>query len=136
MSDTTDNTDAPGERKPQSMLYEVCPRCGGKGGVIGQPFKPSFPCCKMLGVVETGVTVGQLEGLVKLNTLRQEVGISAAMLRDGRAAQALNSAFKSYVHARLDAAGVPPDPEPEITKATGCRIGGRLNWVLERMVKL
>jgi hypothetical protein len=36
--------------------------------------------------------------------------------------------FKSYVHARLDAAGVPADPE-SAHKAEGCRIGGRLDAV-------
>ncbi len=37
-------------------------------------------------------------------------------------------AFKDYVHARLDAAGVPADPESP-HKAEGCRIGGRLDVV-------
>lgn len=37
--------------------------------------------------------------------------------------------FKDYVHNRLDAIGVPSDPEPEKNKATGCRIEGRLNFV-------
>lgn len=40
--------------------------------------------------------------------------------------------FKSYVHARLDAAGVPADPEPEQTALHGCRIEGRLDWLLEQ----
>lgn len=39
-------------------------------------------------------------------------------------------AFKAYVHKRLDDAGVPHDPEPEQTAATGCRIEGRLDAVL------
>lgn len=37
--------------------------------------------------------------------------------------------FKEYVHGRLDAAGVPTDPESP-HKAEGCRIGGRLDIVL------
>lgn len=37
-------------------------------------------------------------------------------------------AFKKYVHDRLDAYGVPVDPESP-HKAHGCRIGGRLDWV-------
>lgn len=37
--------------------------------------------------------------------------------------------FKAYVHGRLDAAGVPADPESP-HKAEGCRIGGRLDLVL------
>lgn len=45
--------------------------------------------------------------------------------------------FKQYVHARLDAAGVPVDPDGP-HKAEGCRIGGRLDsvfnmiWALAR----
>lgn len=37
-------------------------------------------------------------------------------------------AFKDYVHQRLDAMGVPVDPESP-HKAAGCRIGGRLDYV-------
>ena len=41
--------------------------------------------------------------------------------------------FKEYVHARLDEMKVPHEvPESEHTKA-GCRIGGRLDWVEERL---
>lgn len=39
------------------------------------------------------------------------------------------SRFKAYVHARLDDAGIPTDPESR-HKAEGCRIGGRLDIVL------
>lgn len=39
------------------------------------------------------------------------------------------AAFKSYVHKRLDDAGVPSDPESP-HKSEGCRIGGRLDIVL------
>lgn len=41
-------------------------------------------------------------------------------------------AFKKYVHDRLDAVGVPADPEPENNAKHGCRIEGRLNYVLRR----
>ncbi|AMV25489.1 hypothetical protein VT84_13910 [Gemmata sp. SH-PL17] len=37
--------------------------------------------------------------------------------------------FKDYVHSRLDAAGVPTDPESS-HKAEGCRIGGRLDVLI------
>ncbi len=37
--------------------------------------------------------------------------------------------FKKFVHDRLDAAGVPTDPESP-HKEHGCRIGGRLDVVL------
>lgn len=38
--------------------------------------------------------------------------------------------FKAYVHQRLDSAGVPVDP-PSGHKAHGCRIGGRLDVILQ-----
>lgn len=41
--------------------------------------------------------------------------------------------FKDYVHQRLDAGGVPFDPDPETNEKSGCRIGGRLSWLLERV---
>lgn len=37
--------------------------------------------------------------------------------------------FKAYVHERLSHAGVPIDP-PSEHRAKGCRIGGRLDWLL------
>lgn len=41
-------------------------------------------------------------------------------------------AFKDFVHRRLDTAGVPKEfPDGEHTKE-GCRIGDRLDWVLEK----
>jgi hypothetical protein len=40
--------------------------------------------------------------------------------------------FKSYVHRRLDEAGVPADPDSP-HKSEGCRIGGRLDLVLATM---
>lgn len=39
-------------------------------------------------------------------------------------------AFKNYVHKRLDDAGIEKDPE-SAHKEAGCRIGGRLDIVLE-----
>lgn len=39
-------------------------------------------------------------------------------------------AFKKYVHDRLDKAGVPIDPAPEKTHVHGCRIEGRIDWLL------
>lgn len=40
-------------------------------------------------------------------------------------------AFKEYVHKRLDDAGVPADPEPAKNAEHGCRIEGRLNYILD-----
>jgi hypothetical protein len=39
-------------------------------------------------------------------------------------------AFKDWVHPWLDAHGVPHDPDPEKTAATGCRISNRMAWLL------
>lgn len=38
--------------------------------------------------------------------------------------------FKQYVHDRLDGVGCPADPAPENTAGHGCRIEGRLDWIL------
>lgn len=43
--------------------------------------------------------------------------------------------FKAYVHQRLDAAGVPVDPDSP-HKAAGCRIGGRLDFILSGLETL
>lgn len=39
-------------------------------------------------------------------------------------------AFKKWVHDYLDNIGVPHDPNPERTKATECRISGRMDWLI------
>lgn len=39
--------------------------------------------------------------------------------------------FKQYVHQRLDAIGVPHDPRPTRTLETGCRIEGRLDYLIQ-----
>lgn len=44
-------------------------------------------------------------------------------------------AFKAYVHQRLDAMGVPTDPESP-HKAEGCRVGGRLDWLTAQSAEL
>lgn len=41
-------------------------------------------------------------------------------------------AFKAYVHQRLDGARVPTNVDPVETLRTGCRIEGRLSWLIER----
>lgn len=40
--------------------------------------------------------------------------------------------FKKWVHDYLDNIGVPHDPAPEHTKEHGCRISGRMRWLLNR----
>lgn len=44
--------------------------------------------------------------------------------------------FKNYVHARLDAIGIPADPYPDQTEKTGCRIGSRLDCLFRRIQML
>lgn len=42
--------------------------------------------------------------------------------------------FKAYVHERLDQMNVPADPEPAENAKHGCRIEGRLNWIISEMI--
>src|SRR4051812_734489 len=74
-----------------------------------------------------------------LNMLLREVGWgqgeidSAATIAEDndklRAERDALQAFKTWVHEWLDANGVPHDPDPDKTTATGCRIGGRLEYL-------
>jgi len=41
--------------------------------------------------------------------------------------------FKEYVHARLDAMGIPTDPDEKLTAETGCRIGTRLKYIEDKI---
>lgn len=66
----------------------------------------------------------------KIATLDAECtrrALEAAALRE---AVAKLERFKAYVHGRLDAAGVPADPEPEANARHGCRIEGRINHLI------
>ncbi len=42
-------------------------------------------------------------------------------------------AFKAWVHGWLDAIGVPHDPDPVHTAENGCRISGRMRFLLQRV---
>lgn len=84
-------------------------------------------------VAGNGVVVGKV-GLLDLVDDRDD---ARAMLQTVTAELAAAStrvqqleAFKRYVHERLDQAGVPADPQPEENAKHGCRIEGRLNYVL------
>lgn len=48
------------------------------------------------------------------------------------AAAAKLQKFKDFVHSWLDTVGVPADPDPLHNAAHGCRIRGRLQWLLGR----
>lgn len=41
--------------------------------------------------------------------------------------------FKAFVHSFLDSHGVPVDPDPEGTLTHGCRISGRLVWLVGKI---
>lgn len=64
----------------------------------------------------------QIEGLEYQSGALENDVASAEKERDALAK------FKTYVHQRLDDAGVPVDPESP-HKAAGCRIGGRLDYL-------
>ncbi len=81
------------------------------------------------------------------DAIRQQVELMAAELTSAsQHAASLNTAltkaemqrdeFKGYVHGRFDAAGVPIDPEPEKNKEHGCRIEGRINWLLAERTRM
>ncbi len=70
----------------------------------------------------TGMNMMEREYEDKLALLRGEV-LKLTVERDKL------QKFKDYVHARLDAAGVPTDPDSP-HKAEGCRIGGRLDILI------
>ncbi|MGG6461441.1 hypothetical protein [Solilutibacter silvestris] len=62
-------------------------------------------------------------------TINPPVG---AILYTAPAAVSDAAKFKTYVHDRLDAMGVPHTVPGEHTDA-GCRIGGRLDWIEQRI---
>ena len=105
---------APKTARPNSMLYEVCSLCGGTSWISSEQ---SCFACQKLSVVPIGVTAVQLERIAKLDTLRQEAGISAAMLRDGRAAAfgdllAAAQLVLAGLNARIDDAVANGKPVP------------------------
>ena len=106
-----------------SDLYERCSMCNGTLVTVSPAMVDldtykgplnagsSCPCrlSKTPGFALTGLTSGQVE---KLITERDKL-----------------SAFKKFVHDRLDLAGVPTHPDGRHSKE-GCRIGDRLDVVL------
>ncbi len=82
-------------------------------------------------MTETIATLKAERDTYRSRLLRDGEGHAKAM---GQLAETLArlAAFKAYVHERLDQAGVPADPE-SIHKAAGCRVGGRLDWLLAQL---
>lgn len=81
----------------------------------------------MATVEERNRYYGEVEGMEDLLFAKQQEFEKAATH-----AYNLNG-FKQYVHDRLDKAGVPADPEPEANAIHGCRIEGRINWLLAKL---
>lgn len=90
-----------------------------------------WSCCT--GIVnshETGDDLKQMAlGIREHLRLEARVNELTELFYSVKAERDKLAAFKSYVHKRLDAAGVPADPESP-HKEHGCRIGGRLDIVL------
>lgn len=80
---------------------------------------------------ESAQSINTLPRHLERIAARDYVGVNEGywILRDAGAAIAKLVAFKSYVHQRLDEAGIPTHPEGEHSKQ-GCRIGDRLDIAL------
>lgn len=96
------------------VIGDNCAGCGKPLEVENAWMTDGCPCNSPLGVNSMNETRWRL-----LMDLQQ---------RQSRENESL-AKFKAYVHARLDTAGVPTDPDSQ-HKAEGCRIGGRLDIVL------
>lgn len=76
-----------------------------------------------------GTEPGQWDfGVAKLPEFA-DAALRAELARLGRRVAELE-AFKSYVHQRLDEAGIPANPQPPKHALAGCRIGDRLDVVI------
>lgn len=70
----------------------------------------------------------------RLTSAERERDEARAQLADVTAERDKLAKFKAYVHERLDMAGVPADPDSP-HRAEGCRIGGRLDWLIDELEK-
>jgi hypothetical protein len=57
--------------------------------------------------------------------------LARSLVRSNERAEKLQK-FKDWVHGWLDGQDVPADPYPDKTAISGCRISGRLEWMLSR----
>jgi hypothetical protein len=102
-------------------LYMKCPLCDGTlkfpAPALRRPGEYTYDCACMAtktpGWAKAGLTVGQIEKIVAERDKLQ--------------------AFKNWIHDYLDAQGVPRDPDPEGNARHGCRIGGRMSWLVSRL---
>jgi D-ribose pyranose/furanose isomerase RbsD len=120
------------EKVKELLISEAVAWCDGDSG---------FPIDDHLSSVDLDPILGE-ENIDELDRLENRVAELERIVRaqeillhnDHRATEAEEerdalAKFKAYVHARLDDAGVPVDPESP-HKAEGCRIGGRLDVLL------
>lgn len=99
-------------------------------GCYAQPYPEGRggPCsCRVIFGATPSLVVAEAAAALKA-TESAAVEVSAAQLER-------LSTFKKYVHDRLDQMNVPADPEPVASAAHGCRIEGRLNWLLDQMIE-
>lgn len=71
------------------------------------------------------------DGVIKL--LEEGFGLLRGQLANEVVRRNKLQAFKDWVHNWLDKAGVPHDPDQERNKITGCRVGGRLEWLMTKL---
>lgn len=89
-----------------------------------------YCCTGIVNFHETGDDLKQMAlGIRQQLRLEARVNELTELFYAVKAERDKLAAFKAYVHQRLDAAGVPADPDSS-HKAEGCRIGGRLDIVL------
>lgn len=101
-----------------------------EAGCYAQPYPEGRggPCsCRVIFGATPSLVVAEAAAALKA-TESAAVEVSAAQLER-------LSTFKKYVHDRLDQMNVPTDPEPVASAAHGCRIEGRLNWLLDQMIE-
>lgn len=104
-----------------------CDRCGGADFL----YSPESPCrkCNYNPKPDCDKALQYLSG-AGICTPEKTYGTDVHWaVHDLCRALSRLSAFKKYVHQRLDEAGIPEDP-PSVHQAHGCRIGGRLDLVL------
>jgi hypothetical protein len=82
------------------------------------------------------MSISVSDHVLQMSVLEREIEKRDFALSAARSEAQKARAFKEYVHKRLDEAGVPVDPEPEHNRQHGCRIEGRLNYVLAEVQAL
>jgi len=69
------------------------------------------------------------------NHLNRVLDDDQSSLKELEAERDALAKFKSWVHDRLTANGVPEDPDPAKRELTGCRVGCRFEWLENRLAQ-